>query len=1252
MKSNWLEIAEYISLAGSVVGSAVAVASQQIIYAAAPVSASLLLNLANRRRLEQMAPPNSRGEVAQVHQQLTQEVDALRTSVRQLPTQAELSGIKQALQTEIQRLEDLKTREGAASPEDLSQLQIQYSNLLEAIASVSTRLEELSPASQVKALEASLANTVEDLAHLETEVSQLQSALQNLPTQVPAALVSGDIATTAIEPQLQELKLALQELEYTRVSRQDFMSLVTATTVLERAITPVATAISEIRQRVDDLTGQVNRQNGEALQETTLRQLEAVRNALEQLDRRIELETRNLGTLATQQANPAALGQIEEVLAKITQSVAETKAEMETRIAALERLDLQAIPQEITLLREQSATLLEAAANQTGISSSSLNAKVTEIEQAIAELVQQIASLPTEATSASVSTEPAIEQQLNLLRSAIAQLETTTLQVSPAEFESVVSSTHQLEQAIEPINLAILELRTQLDEARLQMQRSSEQIMPANEIESMLAELNVAVNQLRRRIDEVEANIPEPADLTGVEGILAKIAQSVAEAKYQTETALSPIWDRIAQLQTELEQSRQTIPHDLHLTLNSLLQQLETVTQRVDEINRHIDQIPPPQTFDLSEIESSLAKIVESVAETKTQLERRLSEVERQNFPLIDSVSDTVNQLQDQIATFATRAEVEQKLRDVQSLVSEVRESTTGVSFDWRRLDEELQNLRSQVQSLPVALQTSRTTDLVGIEGVLEHIAQAVAEARNSLESRIAPLEEERINTTQIAELQTAVDRLQSDLETLASTPTSSLTPVYEQIDQLRTNLEHLASRPQSVPVDSTQIENIVKQTVETHLAEINQLLGNLQSWEFQLVFDRPGIRGVLEEALETAQQQLTLVCPWVSHESLDHDLMQKIEAFLQRQGQLEIGWGNLKDINVGNFPRRMSRQWQTQHPQYDALNDLEQLQVRYPHQIQLKILGTNENYLVIDRSRAMLTTHNFLTTGAGFPEREVALVTTDPRIIQGLLDRFDDPLLNPSSAYAYRKRGFERLDSGDYRAAIEDYTQALAIDPHNANAYNNRGVAHAGLREQSAAILDYNQAIQLHHNEPTFYFNRGFAHYNLGEYQLSIQDYTQVLQLVAPDAETYFHRAEAYRRLGNYQQAIADYTQTLQLNPEDAIAYNNRGLARFDLGDLQGAIADYSHALEINPDDAVTYLNRGLSYWTNAQPAQALADFDYALSLNPEYALAYNHRAFVRLHHGDRKGAITDLQQSAQLFAAQGDLESSQQALNALTNL
>ncbi len=73
MKSRrWLEMAEYVSLFGSVVGSFAAVVSQQVIYASAPLSLSILLNLINRHRFEQQIQQRESTDIKLIHKDISQ----------------------------------------------------------------------------------------------------------------------------------------------------------------------------------------------------------------------------------------------------------------------------------------------------------------------------------------------------------------------------------------------------------------------------------------------------------------------------------------------------------------------------------------------------------------------------------------------------------------------------------------------------------------------------------------------------------------------------------------------------------------------------------------------------------------------------------------------------------------------------------------------------------------------------------------------------------------------------------------------------------------------------------------------------------------------------------------------------------------------------------------------------------------------------------------------------------------------------
>ena len=63
---DWLELAEYASIAGSAIGTIAAGLSGQILYAAAPLTAAMSLNLANRQRFEQQMQQKANSAIAEV----------------------------------------------------------------------------------------------------------------------------------------------------------------------------------------------------------------------------------------------------------------------------------------------------------------------------------------------------------------------------------------------------------------------------------------------------------------------------------------------------------------------------------------------------------------------------------------------------------------------------------------------------------------------------------------------------------------------------------------------------------------------------------------------------------------------------------------------------------------------------------------------------------------------------------------------------------------------------------------------------------------------------------------------------------------------------------------------------------------------------------------------------------------------------------------------------------------------------------
>ncbi len=105
LKQPWLEIAEYASLAGSVLGIIAAATSSQVIYAAAPLTLALSLNLVNRKQSHQQTRQYIISAIADVHQV----IQSLHQQVQTLPTQAinltEIEADIAALKAQLQALE-------------------------------------------------------------------------------------------------------------------------------------------------------------------------------------------------------------------------------------------------------------------------------------------------------------------------------------------------------------------------------------------------------------------------------------------------------------------------------------------------------------------------------------------------------------------------------------------------------------------------------------------------------------------------------------------------------------------------------------------------------------------------------------------------------------------------------------------------------------------------------------------------------------------------------------------------------------------------------------------------------------------------------------------------------------------------------------------------------------------------------------------------------------------------------------------
>ncbi|MDX2099530.1 MAG: hypothetical protein SFW36_17260, partial [Leptolyngbyaceae cyanobacterium bins.59] len=258
---RWLDIAEYASLSGSVVGAVASLVSQQAVYASAPLSLCILFNILNRQKLQRQMDQTVLSGLKDLDQRLNQEhqsLQGLRRSVLALPTpddlgqmresiaqgnretlaqfSAELSIAKSQLQARFVPLEALDLN---PLQQQVTQLGERQNHLITSVAEVVENLTALAPSDQVERLAGSISELFEktvqleeglqqladqpppDLTPLENQLEQLQQQILNLPPPYNPSFLEERVQLLT-----QEVEKSLQTMA-NLVSRQDLSAIFT-----------------------------------------------------------------------------------------------------------------------------------------------------------------------------------------------------------------------------------------------------------------------------------------------------------------------------------------------------------------------------------------------------------------------------------------------------------------------------------------------------------------------------------------------------------------------------------------------------------------------------------------------------------------------------------------------------------------------------------------------------------------------------------------------------------------------------------------------------------------------------------------------------------------------------------------------------------------------------------------------------------------------------------------------------------------
>lgn len=210
-----------------------------------------------------------------------------------------------------------------------------------------------------------------------------------------------------------------------------------------------------------------------------------------------------------------------------------------------------------------------------------------------------------------------------------------------------------------------------------------------------------------------------------------------------------------------------------------------------------------------------------------------------------------------------------------------------------------------------------------------------------------------------------------------------------------------ISSLEQVVNQHASDIESLQQFLEELSASSVDQ---RTQLWlktilqksrpEYIPLSDRHESHRVLKQSLREVRRQMILVCPWLNWYVFNkYRIYQELQRLLEQGVKIDLIYGYQEDIiNLQNSGDRVNR-WTLLESvgkdawKYDAIRELTNLEQQFGQQLQLKLVGTHEKFLVQDERIAMIGSHNFLTSGPS-DKRELGIQTTDQNLIQFLCDR------------------------------------------------------------------------------------------------------------------------------------------------------------------------------------------------------------------------------------------------------------------------
>ncbi len=209
------------------------------------------------------------------------------------------------------------------------------------------------------------------------------------------------------------------------------------------------------------------------------------------------------------------------------------------------------------------------------------------------------------------------------------------------------------------------------------------------------------------------------------------------------------------------------------------------------------------------------------------------------------------------------------------------------------------------------------------------------------------------------------------------------------------------------------------------------------------------------------------------------------------------------------------------------------------------------------------------------------------------------------------------RYRSGDVKPGLK-VLDILIGNNKKANLFAMRSTYNFGKSDFRAALSDIDQAIALDKNNLQYalaglaYKTRFADSYGLEERMTMLESYNDYVNRFPDNRSLFLNRAVMMDKVGYLSGALKEYADLLEGADPTATNYNNRGVTKMKTYRLTEAEADFNAAIEKDPSIAEAYYNLGIIYSVRGLTGKAVQNLEKAVQFNPEMKkLIWTHSAF-----------------------------------------